>query len=41
MSVKQGQKYDDPASAKEIPAFVAFHRLNVDEMLQPPSSYSE
>jgi hypothetical protein len=40
MSVKQGLKYDDPASAKEILPFVAFHRLNVEEMLHSPASYS-
>jgi hypothetical protein len=41
MSVKQGIKYDNPESAKEILTFIEFHRLNVDEMLEPPSSYSK
>lgn len=40
LSIKQGVKYDDPASAKEIPAFIAFHRLNVDEILDPLPSFS-
>lgn len=39
LSIKQGVKYDDPASAKEIPAFIAFHRLNVDEILDPLPSF--
>lgn len=34
-------KYDDPESAKEIPSFVKFHRLNVDELLDPLDSFSE
>ncbi|CCL98617.1 uncharacterized protein FIBRA_00619 [Fibroporia radiculosa] len=39
MSIKQGIKYDSPQSAREIPAFVAFHNLNVDEILEPISSF--
>lgn len=30
LSVKQGLKYDSEESAAEIPAFILFHRLNVD-----------
>jgi len=33
-------KYDDPESAKEIPSFIKFHRLNVDELLDPLDSFS-
>ncbi|KIY68538.1 hypothetical protein CYLTODRAFT_421485 [Cylindrobasidium torrendii FP15055 ss-10] len=39
MSIKQGVKYDDPASAKDIPAFLNFHSLNVDEILDPLDSF--
>lgn len=35
LSIKQGRKYDDPASAREIPAFIAFHKLNMSEVLLP------
>lgn len=33
MSIKQGKKYDDPASAKDIQGFINFHQLNMDEVL--------
>ncbi|QRV90019.1 phosphatidylserine decarboxylase family protein [Ceratobasidium sp. AG-Ba] len=39
MSIKQGQKYDSPESAREIPAFIAFHNLNVDEIKDPLDSF--
>lgn len=39
MSVKQGKKYDSPSSAREIPGFVAFHNLNVDEIREPLDSF--
>ncbi|KAJ1965932.1 phosphatidylserine decarboxylase [Dispira parvispora] len=35
LSVKQGMKYDDPASARQIPSFIKFHNLNLDEVLLP------
>ncbi|KAJ2900990.1 phosphatidylserine decarboxylase [Zalerion maritima] len=35
LSVKQGKKYDDPASKDEIPKFVDFHQLNMSEVLRP------
>ena len=34
-------KYEDSESAKEIPTFFEFHRLNVDELLDPLDSFSE
>lgn len=40
MSIKQGIKYDDPISARDIPMFVEFHNLNVDEILDPLDSFS-
>jgi len=39
MSVKQGTKYNAPESAKDIPAFVEFHNLNTDEILDPLNSF--
>ncbi|KAF2126620.1 hypothetical protein P153DRAFT_297766 [Dothidotthia symphoricarpi CBS 119687] len=33
LSFKQGKKYDDPASAAEIAGFVAFHQLDMTEVL--------
>lgn len=39
MSIKQGIKYNDPESAKEIPSFIEFHNLNVDEILDPIPSF--
>ncbi|KAI0749177.1 phosphatidylserine decarboxylase-domain-containing protein [Daedaleopsis nitida] len=39
LSIKQGLKYDAPESANDIPAFIAFHRLNMDEILDPLDSF--
>lgn len=40
MSIKQGQKYDSPESAREIPTFIEFHNLNVEEIKDPLDSFS-
>ena len=32
LSIKQGRKYDDPASASQIESFIAFHRLDMSEV---------
>ncbi|KAJ8509290.1 hypothetical protein ONZ45_g8525 [Pleurotus djamor] len=37
--IKQGLKYDNPASAAEIPGFVEFHNLKVEEILDPLDSF--
>ncbi|KAH9824468.1 phosphatidylserine decarboxylase proenzyme 3-like [Teratosphaeria destructans] len=34
MSFKQGKKYDDPASASQIPGFINFHQLDMSEVLR-------
>ncbi|KAK5136562.1 hypothetical protein LTR08_002906 [Meristemomyces frigidus] len=34
LSLKQGRKYDDPASASQIPAFINFHQLDMGEVLR-------
>lgn len=33
LSVKQGRKYDDPASASQIEGFINFHQLDMSEVL--------
>lgn len=40
MSIKQGIKFDSPQSAAEIKHFIAFHNLNLSEVLEPLSSFS-
>ncbi|KAH6652838.1 phosphatidylserine decarboxylase-domain-containing protein [Truncatella angustata] len=35
LSIKQGKKYDDPASREDIPGFIKFHNLNMNEVLLP------
>lgn len=40
LSIKQGIKYDSPESAKDIPGFIEFHGLNVNEILDPVDSFS-
>jgi phosphatidylserine decarboxylase len=40
MSIKQGTKYDSPESARDIPGFIQFHNLNMDEILDPLPSFS-
>ncbi|KAJ4362305.1 phosphatidylserine decarboxylase [Neocucurbitaria cava] len=39
LSFKQGKKYDDPASAAEIAPFIAFHQLNMNEVLRPTEQF--
>lgn len=39
MSVKQGIKYNSPESAADIAPFIAFHALNIDEILDPLDSF--
>ncbi|KAL3422974.1 phosphatidylserine decarboxylase [Phlyctema vagabunda] len=39
LSFKQGVKYDDPASAAEIQKFVAFHQLDMSEVLLPMEQF--
>ncbi|KAF5369060.1 hypothetical protein D9758_002923 [Tetrapyrgos nigripes] len=39
LSIKQGLKYDDPESARDIPAFIEFHGLNMDEVLEPVENF--
>ncbi|KAI7041052.1 hypothetical protein KC335_g16871 [Hortaea werneckii] len=39
MSYKQGRKYDDPASASQIPGFINFHQLDMSEVLLPTEEF--
>lgn len=39
MSFKQGRKYDDPASAREIQGFINFHQLDMSEVLKPMEEF--
>jgi len=39
MSIKQGIKFDDPASVAEIPAFIVFHNLDMNEVRDPLGSF--
>ncbi|GAA95764.1 uncharacterized protein L969DRAFT_15683 [Mixia osmundae IAM 14324] len=39
MSFKQGQKFDDPSSVREIPNFVRFHNLDLSEVRDPIGSF--
>ncbi|EPS93599.1 hypothetical protein FOMPIDRAFT_1055836 [Fomitopsis schrenkii] len=39
MSIKQGMKYDSSESARDIPQFIAFHNLNVNEIRDPLDSF--
>lgn len=38
-SIKQGLKYDNPISAKGIQAFIDFHHLNMNEVLEPLENF--
>lgn len=40
MTTKQGMKYDSPDSTRDIQPFIDFHKLNVDEILEPLESFS-
>lgn len=39
LSFKQGRKYDDPASIREIRTFVNFHQLDMTEVLRPMGDF--
>lgn len=39
MSIKQGKKFDDPASKAEIPKFIEFHQLDLSEVLLPLNEF--
>ncbi|CAD0109273.1 unnamed protein product [Aureobasidium uvarum] len=39
LSFKQGRKYDDPASASQVPGFINFHQLDMSEVLLKTSDF--
>ncbi|CZS88218.1 related to phosphatidylserine decarboxylase [Rhynchosporium graminicola] len=39
LSIKQGVKYDDPASRSEIQSFINFHQLDMSEVLLPMEKF--
>ncbi|KAJ0107160.1 hypothetical protein J7T55_014690 [Diaporthe amygdali] len=39
LSIKQGKKYDDPASKAEIEGFIEFHKLDMSEVLLPVEEF--
>ncbi|KLJ06130.1 phosphatidylserine decarboxylase [Blastomyces silverae] len=39
LSIKQGKKYDDPASAAQIVPFINFHQLDMSEVLLPLNEF--
>ena len=39
LSYKQGRKYDDPNSARDIQSFVNFHQLDMSEVLRPMDQF--
>lgn len=41
LSIKQGLKYDSPESIRDIPTFIEFHKLKVNEILKPLDEFSK
>ncbi|CAO3631488.1 unnamed protein product [Mucor hiemalis] len=39
MSRKQGRRFDDPLSKREIPGFIKFHNLDMSEVLEPTENF--
>ncbi|KJX98627.1 phosphatidylserine decarboxylase like protein [Zymoseptoria brevis] len=39
LSFKQGRKYDDPSSASQIPGFINFHQLDMNEVRLPLNQF--
>lgn len=37
--MKQGRRFDNPNSVREIPAFIKFHKIPLDEVWKPISSF--
>lgn len=40
MSRKQGRRFDNPLSKREIPSFIKFHRLDMSEVLEPTENFN-
>jgi phosphatidylserine decarboxylase len=39
LSVKQGEKFNHPSSVRDIKPFIEFHKLKIDEILDPLDSF--
>ncbi|KAJ3793371.1 phosphatidylserine decarboxylase-domain-containing protein [Lentinula aff. detonsa] len=39
LSIKQGVKYDSPESVRDIPPFIEFHKLDMNEVRDPVKSF--
>jgi len=39
LTLKQGRRFDSPNSAREIPAFIKFHKIQLHEVWKPVSSF--
>ena len=39
MSIKQGRRFDNPNSVREIAPFIKFHRLDLSEVLEPIENF--
>ncbi|KAI8370475.1 phosphatidylserine decarboxylase-domain-containing protein [Radiomyces spectabilis] len=39
MTVRQGRRFDAPSSVREIPAFIKFHNISMDEVLEPLGNF--
>lgn len=39
MSRKQGRRFDNPLSVKEIPSFIKFHQLDMSQVLEPTENF--
>ncbi|KAI8337797.1 phosphatidylserine decarboxylase-domain-containing protein [Blakeslea trispora] len=39
LTIKQGKRFDDPKSAREIPSFIKFHKISLEEVAEPLSSF--
>ncbi|KAL7315229.1 phosphatidylserine decarboxylase [Mucor circinelloides] len=40
MSVKQGRRFDNPLSKREINSFIKFHQLDMSEVLEPMENFN-
>ncbi|KXJ91002.1 phosphatidylserine decarboxylase [Microdochium bolleyi] len=40
LSIKQGKKFDDPESKSQIEGFIAFHKLDMSEVLLPVEQFN-
>ncbi|CAO3648032.1 unnamed protein product [Mucor hiemalis] len=39
LTMKQGRRFDNPNSVREIPAFIKFHKIPLDEVWKPINSF--